>query len=242
MSRFYRLLCSFGCGSIFALLFSLSGCATVPAEQRIDNLPMYGQPNIPRPDAFMKADEDFIKQAASGFGGSREVASKAWSAEADKFMSERNLDYAMRRYNQSWLLNPNNYQPYWGFSRIMLERDKVDEAIEYLEKAIKLCDDPYQKVGVISDTATAYSYRAASIPENMPEERTRYFKLANQRFVESTTLDPKYGNAWLRWSHSLYREGKYADAWEKLKVARSLGVNATEVYLKNISQKMPEPK
>lgn len=238
MSRFYRLLCSFGCVSIFALLFSLSGCATVPAEQRIDNLPMYGQPNIPRPDAFMKADEDFIKQAASGFGGSREVASKAWSAEAEKFMSERNLDYAMRRYNQSWLLNPNNYQPYWGFGRVMLERDKVDQAIEYLEKAIKLCDDPYQKVGVISDTATAYSYRAASIPE----ERTRNFKLANQRFVESTTLDPKYGNAWLRWSHSLYREGKYADAWEKLKVARSLGVNATEVYLKNISQKMPEPK
>lgn len=157
-------------------------------------------------------------------------------------MSEGNLDYAMRRYNQFWLLNPNNYRAYWGFGRVTLERYKEDEAIGYFEKAIKLCDDAYQKTGLFSDTGTAYSYRAASTPENKPEERAHYFDLANQRFVASTTLNPKYGNAWLRWSQSLYREGKYADAWKKLKNARSLGVNATEIYLNNLSEKMPEPK
>jgi len=128
-----------GCGAVIALIWSISGCATGPAEQRIDNIPMYGQPNIPRPDVLKKADEDFIKQASSSFGGNREAASKAWFVEADKFMSQGNLDYTMRRYNQSWLLNPNSYQPYWGFGRVMLERDKMDEAIGYLEKAIKLC-------------------------------------------------------------------------------------------------------
>jgi len=46
-------------------------------------------------------------------------------------MSEGNLDYAMRRYNQSWLLNPNNYQPYWGFGRILLQQ--IDELVALAE-------------------------------------------------------------------------------------------------------------
>lgn len=108
-----RLVWLLGCIGFFVHFISLSGCATGSSEQRIDNIAMYGQPEIARPDFLKKADEDFIKQATSGFG-SREAASKAWFAEAEKFMSQRNLDFAMRRYNQSWLLNPNNYQPYWG--------------------------------------------------------------------------------------------------------------------------------
>lgn len=235
------LMVSLGWAGILLQLISLSGCATGPAEQRIDNIPMYGQPNIPRPDFLKKADEDFIQQASSGFGGSREAASKAWFAEAERFMSQRKLDYAMRRYNQSWLLNPDNYQPYWGFGRVMLERDRMDESIEYLEKAIKLCEDPYQKVAILSDTGTAYSYKAESISSGMAQEKARYFSFANQRFAESTTLDSSYGNAWYRWSQSLYREGKYAEAWEKLKKARSLNVSISNAYMKDLSQKMPEP-
>jgi hypothetical protein len=65
---------------------------------------MYGQPEIPRPDFLKKADEVFIKQAVAGLG-SREKASEAWWLEGEKYMAQGNLDFAMRRYNQSWLLN-----------------------------------------------------------------------------------------------------------------------------------------
>ena len=116
MNNYPRLLWLLGCTGIVMSLIAVSGCATGPTEQRIDNIPMYGQPEIPRPDFLKKADEDFIKQATSAIG-SREAASKAWYAEAERFMSQGNLDFAMRRYNQSWLLDPNNYQPYWGFAR-----------------------------------------------------------------------------------------------------------------------------
>jgi tetratricopeptide (TPR) repeat protein len=203
---------------------------------------MYGQPNIPRPDLLKKADEDFIQHAASGFGGSREAASRAWFAEAERYMNQGNLDYAMRRYNQSWLLNPNNYQPYWGFGRVMLVRGKTDESVDYFERAIDLCNDPYQKVALLSDTGTAYSYKAESIASGMALEKARYFSAANQRFAESTERDPAYGTAWYRWSQSLYREGKYAEAWEKLKRSRSLNVSISNAYVRDLSQKMPEPK
>jgi len=37
----------------------LDGCAT-ESRTRIDNIPMYGQPAIERPDVLKKADEDFF--------------------------------------------------------------------------------------------------------------------------------------------------------------------------------------
>lgn len=227
-------------GCLICLMLLSSGCATNHGT-RIDNIPMYGQPKVERPEFLKKADEDFIKQAAGGFG-SREAASKAWYAQAEKFMGEGNIDYAMRRYNQSWLLNPNNYQPYWGFARVVAEQDKLDDTIEFLEKAKSLCEDNFQKVALLADAGTIYSYKADSIPKDNLNERARYFTLANQNFIESTTLDPKYSDSWLRWSQSLFREGKYAEAWEKLKKARSLGAKESDIYLKKLQEKMSEPK
>jgi tetratricopeptide (TPR) repeat protein len=190
---------------------------------------MYGQPAMPRPEALQKADEDFVKKASAGFGGSREAASRAWAAEGDRFLSELNLDYAMRRYNQSWLLNPANYQPYWGFARVMVQSDRFTDAIRYFEMAEARCDDRYQKVALLSDMGTAHSF-------------ARNFRLANEQFRKSTTLDPNYASAWLRWSQSLYREGNYAEAWDKLKRARSLGGGVPEPFIRELRAKMPEPK
>jgi len=219
----------------------LMGCATPPPEPRIDNLPMYGQPDLQRPEFLKKADEAFIAKAAEGLGG-REAASKAWSEQADQFMRQGNLDYAMRRYNQAWLLNPNNYQPYWGFGRVLLERDKIDEAIVHLEKAISLCHDAYQKVALLSDTGTAYTYKAASISESMSVERARFFKMANNKFEESTRLDPNDANAWMRWAYALFLEGDYEGSWMKVKKAQSLGATGIDAIVKKLSEKMPQPQ
>src|SRR5688572_21838395 len=160
-------------------------CGSVAAqEQRIDNVPMYGQPAIARPEHLKKADEDFIKEAVAGLG-TREVASKAWHAQGEEYMQKRNLDFAMRRYNQSWLLNPNNYQPYWGFGRVMLESGKFEEAIQHLEKARELVDDPHQKTAVLVDLGTAYSVRAETVAKSNTSEGARLFALANQTYTEA---------------------------------------------------------
>jgi tetratricopeptide (TPR) repeat protein len=221
-------------------LIVLAGYA-VADEQRIDNIPMYGQPAIPRPDLLKKADEDFIKQASEGIG-SREAASKAWFTEAEKFFARGDLDLAMRRYNQSWLLNPNNYQPYWGFGRVMLQRGKFDEGIQYLEKSKELVDDPYQKVALLADLGSAYSAKAGQTPTNQGQERERLFSLANQSFTESTTLDPTYGNSWRRWAMSLYEQGDFAGAWEKVKLAQAQNARPfPPAFLRALNQALPEP-
>jgi tetratricopeptide (TPR) repeat protein len=229
-------------GFVPAAALLIAGCAPFPGEMRTDRLPMYGQPEIQRPEFLRKADEDLVKEATARFG-SREAASKAWANEADGHLKQGNLDAAMRRYNQSWLANPNNYEPYWGFGRIMLERGRADQAIEYFEKAKQLIDDRSQRAALLSDAGAAYSAKAETISKTRAQERAFYFDVANRHFRESTMLDPGYPNSWRRWAMSLYREGNYREAWEKVKRARSLKAPPFPPgFLRELEQKLPEPK
>jgi tetratricopeptide (TPR) repeat protein len=116
-----------------------------------------------------------------------------------------------------------------GFARVMVETDKFNEAIKHFETAKKLCDDQYQRVALLSDTGVAYSF-------------ARNFEFANEQFRQSTALDPKYPNAWLRWSQSLFREGNYEESWAKHKQARALGAAIPDSFTRALTEKMPEPR
>jgi tetratricopeptide (TPR) repeat protein len=225
--------------AVFAAVCFLSGCVTTGGT-RIDNVPMYGQPAIERPEVLKIADEAFIKMASEGIGG-REKASVAWWMEGDKYVREGNLDYAMRRYNQSWLLNQNSFRPYWGFGRVLLEQGQLDEAIKHLEKAVQLVDDEYQKVALLTDTASVYSVKANSSLSGS-NERAKYFSLANQFLEESTKFDPAYPNSWRTWARSLYFEGRFAEAWQKVSAARSRGAQFPPQFIEVLEAKMSEPK
>jgi tetratricopeptide (TPR) repeat protein len=201
---------------------------------------MYGQPGVERPEKLKRADEQFIKDASAGLGG-REKAAIAWWMEGDRFMREGNLDYAMRRYNQAWLLNPESFRPYWGFGRVLLERDDIDGSLKYLEKANQLVDDEYQRVALLTDTGSVYSVKANQSPTGS-EQRAKYFALANRSFEESIKLDQAYPNSWRSWARSLYFEGRYAEAWVKVKAARSHGADFPARFIASLEEKMPEPK
>jgi len=221
-------------------LVLLSSCAS-PGGMRIDNYPMYGQPEISRPDFLQKADEDFINKVGTEFGD-RKKASTMWWQQGDKFANEGNLDYAMRRYNQSWLLDPENYQPYWGFARVKTATREYEEAFKYFKKANELIDDPYQKPALLTDTALGYHNKANSLDKNNTQERDKYFTLANSKFEESTKLDPTYPNAWAAWAHSLYFQDNYKESWVKVKKALELDASlVSDTLLQNLKNKMPEP-
>ena len=225
-----------------AVILCITACTTLPPPGgvRIDNIPMYGQPDIVRPEFLKRADESFIAQATAGFG-SRERASQAWWAQAEEYMQQRNLDFAMRRYNQSWLLNPDNYQPYWGFGRVMLQQNRCDEAIRFFSRARDLADDKHQKTALLADFGIAYGYCATLIPSNQRELRAQYFDNANRLFAESTELDASYPNSWFRWSQVLLEEDRPAEAWEKLKKARAMGAQIPQSNVERLAKRMPEP-
>jgi tetratricopeptide (TPR) repeat protein len=220
----------------------LAGCASPPMVNPHDELPMYGQPEIVRSDGERKGDDLFIGMAMAGFAGSRKAASIAWAKEAGKHLNGMDYDYAMRRYNEAWLLDPENYLAYWGFGRLALQANRFDLSVGFLEKALAMCADPIQRPAVLSDLGTAYSIRASEIPASTPEERRGDFALANRAFQESTTLNDHWGPIWTSWAKSLAREGKYADAWTKVRKARSLGAHMPETFLNDLRAKLAEPK
>ncbi|MGH7853766.1 MAG: tetratricopeptide repeat protein [Candidatus Binatia bacterium] len=207
-----------------------------------DKLPMFGQPGIVRPENLKKADDEFIRNSTLRFGsriaGSNALAAQGWTA-----IGARQSDVAMQRLNQAWLLNPKNYRVFWGFGALMSERGRLAEALEHLETARQLVDDPAQRVALLCDLGTVHSEYAARLPADRQLERAQHFVLANSRFTESLENDPKYAMSWREWAISLYEQERYSEAWVKVKQARE---NKAEPFpadfLKKLSAKMPEPK
>ncbi|HEX7889089.1 MAG TPA: hypothetical protein VF522_07000 [Ramlibacter sp.] len=229
--------------SFFATLLVTCSLVAAAADARpVDTVPMYGQPGVSRPEVLRNADEDFIREATAGLG-SREAAAKAWHAQAERFMQQRDFDMAMRRYNQAWLLQPSSYLPHWGFGRVMMERGAAEEASRHLEQALQLVDDAFQKPALLADLGTAYSIRAQLTASTDTAETARLFALANDGFSQSTGLDPSYASGWRRWAISLYEQGEYGQAWEKVREARARKARPfPPAFLRALQAKHPEPR
>ena len=226
MQHFKIILC-------FTVLLVLNGCARNGAV-RIDNVPMYGQPEIERPAILQQADEAFIIQASSAFK-SREEASMAWFNKGEQYMRQGDLDLAMRRYNQSWLLNPNYFGPYWGFARVMIRQGEIDEALTHISKAKALINDPYQEVALLTDMGVVYSLKALESPES---EKHYYFNLANESFQKSINMDPTYPESWRYWAYSRLEQGKCEEARQNATQATKLGnVKISDSFMKSLNEK-----
>ena len=207
-----------------------------------DTLPMFGQPKIARSEDLKKADETFIRDSTLRYGnrqaGSNTLAVQGWTA-----VRSRQVDLAMQRFNQAWLLNPKNYSAFWGFGAVLSEKGKLAEALEYLETARELVEDPTQRVALLCDLGAVHSAYAARLPADRQLERAQHFVLANSRFTESLENDPKFAPSWREWAMSLYDQERYSEAWIKVKKARELQAEPfPPEFLKKLSAKMPEPQ
>lgn len=228
--------------ALLLIAFLLSGCMTVAEKEAIEALPMYGQPERVRSDYLKSQDEAFIRQMNYRYRGDLQRASRVVSGQALDILRLGDPDSAMRRLNQAWLLDKHNYQVYWGFAQVLVLRDALSEAAGFLEQALELLDDPYQKPALLTDMGTLYSLQAERAEALQPGRGAALFAQANARFAAAVALDERYLPVWQRWARSLYRQGDYAGAWEKIAQARQRGVrNLSSRFLQALSARMPEP-
>jgi tetratricopeptide (TPR) repeat protein len=232
------------CGLLeWGIIFLLAASPIARAQaDATESLPMFGQPKITRPDDLKKNDEAFIRDSTLRFGsrqaGSNTLATHGWAA-----VRSRQADLAMQRFNQAWLLNPKNYSVFWGFGAVLSEKGKLAEALEHLETARELIQDPTQRVALLCDLGTVHSAYAAHLPADRQLERAQHFVLANSRFTESLENDAKFAPSWREWAMSLYDQERYSEAWLRVKKARELQAEPFPAeFIKKLSAKMPEPK
>lgn len=95
--------------------------------------PMYG--GIEKTEAMKKADEDFFATVAN-MGHTRESGSKKSVDLGWQYFFRGDVATAIQRFNQAWLLNPENGDAYHGFAVVTAQRSGPPaEAEKYFRMA-----------------------------------------------------------------------------------------------------------
>jgi len=210
----------------------------VAGDIPINLMPMYGSPGVVKSEAQKKGDELFIETATKS-SGSRELAAKQFAGEGWRQYQRGDLDNAMRRFNQAWLLDPKSFLPYWGFGAILMKLAKPEEAIPHYERSLSLIDIATEKPRLLNDSAKAYSGAASRGGPDAAAWRAK----AETLFQQAVQLDPKYSNAYRDWIAFNLSQKEYPKAWEVVKRAREAGVQDLPQELINaLTEKMPEPR
>jgi len=224
---------------LFTLLFA--GCVGVQNDPRlrsIDQVPMYGGMDRQSVPELKKADDAFIESTSAAFGG-RERAAKRWVEQAFAFYNRDDLEMAMRRFNQAWLLDSKNPEVYWGFGAVMHDRGLAFGAYDMEMRAYKL---GFRDSGFLADLGRVAALRTAEAKDLSPEQRTAFIAESESYYREAIKIGEKLGYIYDSWSSAKYWVGDYAGAWEKMKISRANGAPANGRFLAMLTQKMPEPK
>ena len=91
---------------------------------------MYGEKE--RTKEHKKIDERFINEAIIQ-KGSREKASEYYTKVGWSYFYHDSIDLAMKRFNQAWLLNPENPDVYFGFAALTETNGNITDAKRFYE-------------------------------------------------------------------------------------------------------------
>ncbi len=224
---------------VASLLFTLLvACASPAVAQATDQLPMYGGLDRNSDASLRAADEKLIADTTRHYG-SREKAGAAFVSNAFSFYGRDDLTNAMRRFNQAWLLDPNNPEVYFGFAVVLHDQGKNCEAATQFEKAAS-----FQRYvqGMAPDAARVIVLCAVGDKSLAEEARLALFARADAIYAEALNNEPNKGYVHASMASALYWRGDYARAWAAVKLARASGGRLPEQFLRLLREKMPEPE
>jgi tetratricopeptide (TPR) repeat protein len=222
---------------LVAVFLSYAGGSFAESRMPIDQVPMYGGMDRSAVKELREADEQFIEGTTKAFG-SREKASAAFVDRAFRLYGQDDIVGAMRRFNQAWLLNPNNPEVYWGFASVLHDQGKTCEAMKMMEKALSFnlyIDGLYPDAGrLMTLCASADSSLTAG-------QKKQLYDKADLLYSEAETKDRDKGYVYASWASAYYWRSRYDDAWMMVKKAKEAGGSLPEPFLEQLRSKMAEP-
>lgn len=225
--------------AVILTTFFLAFGSSLYAEPKvpIDQLPMYGGMDRSAVKELKAADEKLIEQTTKAFG-SREKASAAFVDRAFRLYGQDDIDGAMRRFNQAWLLNPDSPEVYWGFASVLHDRGKTCEATKMIDKALSF--NQYI-TGLYPDAGRLITLCAPIDTALTLEERKRLYDKADSLYAQAELKDRNKGYVYASWASAYYWRGQYNDAWKMVKKTREAGGSLPGPFLKQLRDKMAEP-
>ncbi|WP_158977991.1 tetratricopeptide repeat protein [Cellulophaga sp. L1A9] len=193
--------------TIFILAF-FSSCQS--QDNKADNtIPMFGE--IEKSKEQKETDAEFIQDCLKQFG-SVDSSVNAQIDNAWRYFYNDDLETAMKRFNQAWLLNPEFPDSYFGFASLLEMKNKTEEANRFYnlgiekDKAKNRTEKCYQKIADckeqlkdISGTIKAYEKIALLNPNNsFAFKKIGYFQMQSNNTQEAIDaynkaikIDPK---------------------------------------------------
>lgn len=107
----------------------------------INELPMYG--GYEKTAFKSDADQRFLEMVLPRFAGDRAAAAEYFAQTGWNLYYGDDRSSAIKRFNQAWLLDPDNAHALWGFAVISRERGNVGDALRYYGMALETgSEDP----------------------------------------------------------------------------------------------------
>lgn len=222
-----------------ALLFLSSAVGSQNKGLDPGEIPMYGGLDRQADPVLKGADEALVEGTTKEFG-SREVASQRFVDQGFRYYFQDDISMAMRRFNQGWLLNPNNPDVYYGFMAVLNDREEFCEARKFVEKAFEL--GLRRKPEELADAGRVHAVCAVQDSSLSDETKTAYVKRSSEYYTEALQLKPNSPYVYGSWASASYWLGDYATAWRYVKLERQYGGETPKKFLKMLKSKMREPR
>lgn len=120
---------------LFAVVTLCIGCAhSQDCLVGINKLPMYGHVK----KCKQQIDDDAQFLAYCDKLGSRKQTSEHMLMRGWEYFRKGDLDTAMMRFNQAWLLDSLNADIYWGFADVLGAQHQFKNSLPLFERSLKL--------------------------------------------------------------------------------------------------------
>lgn len=198
----------------FVFFFSQQLLSEVVYEQQ----PMYGKQNDSNANLFIDENQGLLSNAVATFG-TREHASEGYTEKGFGHYSNKEFNKSMKRFNQAWLLNPENPYPYLGFALLMNINNQSCEAYKMFKTAN---EKGINENGFLADYAYTTSQCAVTKDNS---EKENLFKHANDLHEKAVQTPNERLLAYIyhSWAKSYFLQKNMNKTQEMIEASKSLG-------------------
>lgn len=187
----------------------------------ISDLPMFSGEDRSQNPELVKLDNEFINKAVRTFS-TREHASDGYTEHGFNHFSNNKYKQSMHRFNQAWLLNPDNPYPYIGFGLLMKVEKKTCDAYEMFKLAH---EKGLVESGFLADYA--YTMSECALEKEQESEKNRYFDLSNKTHEMATATDiindKLLAYAYHSWAKAYLLQGDLTKSKEMIEQSKIFG-------------------